>query len=119
MPSYPIRPTFPIDVSSSPSVTATRVGTGLRFDLNPAGAVATLSPGRNQFFAALDAIVPGATATLTAAVPSDPGDPSNRAFNGTAFVTPGCALVVFAKTTLGLTDDQVETALTQAAALPN
>ncbi|POR42575.1 hypothetical protein [Methylobacterium sp. V23] len=119
MPSYPIRPTFPIDVSSSPSVTATRVGTGFRFDLNPAGAAATLSPGRNQFFAALEDLIPGATATLAAAVPSDPGDLNNRAFTGTAFVTAGCTLVVFAKATLGLTEEQIAAVLAAAASIAN
>lgn len=119
MPSYPIRPTFPIDVRSTPSVTATREGTAFHFDLNRSGAIDSLGPSRSQFFAALESLSPGSVATLTAAVPSDPSDAVNRAFGGTTFVTAGSVLVTFAKATLALTDAQVATVIAAAAALPN
>ncbi|MFK5596800.1 hypothetical protein ACFZ8E_07320 [Methylobacterium sp. HMF5984] len=117
MPSYPIRPSFPIDVRSTPTVVVTREGTAFRFDTTGVGG--TPGPSRSQFFGALEALTPGATAVLAAAVPSDPGDPINRAFNSTAFVTAGCALAAFVKATLGLSDAQLASVLAQAAALPN
>lgn len=119
MPSYPIRPTFPIDVRSTPSITATREGTAFRFDIAAGGIVTAPGPDRRRFLAALEAYTPGATATLTAAVPSDPSDVVNRAFTGTAFVTAGSAFTDFVKATLTLTDSQLAYVLAQAALLPN
>ncbi|KQP61121.1 hypothetical protein ASF41_22900 [Methylobacterium sp. Leaf111] len=119
MPSYPIRPTFPIDVRSTPTIAATREGTSFRFDIVPGSLGDLPGPDRAQFFAALEAFIPGATSTLAAAVPADRSDPVYRAFNDTTFVTPAGALVVFAKNTLGLTDPQMTAILAQAATLTN
>ena len=119
MPSYPIRPTFPIDVRSpSGSVAVGRQGASVTVDLNAASVVASLPVSPGQFFAALEASTPGATAQVQAAVPSDPGDPIHRAFFQTNFITPGCALLTFVTATLNLTSVQVASLLTQASLQP-
>lgn len=72
MPSYPIRPTFPIDVRSpSATLRVGRQGTAVTLDVVGGG----FSDGQvtaNQFFAALEALRPGATAIIQDAVPSEP-----------------------------------------------
>jgi hypothetical protein len=119
MPSYPIRPTFPVDVRSpTGSVAIGRQGASLTLDVSGTAIVNALPVSPTQFFAALEAFQPGATATVRAAVPADPGDPINRAFQGTNFVTPGCALLVFVTATLGLNSVQVANLLAQAALQP-
>lgn len=106
MPSYPIRPTFPIDLRSPGGVLSlTRQGGTITIDV-------PVSPA--QFFAALEASIPGSSATIQAAVPSDPGDPINRAFRQTNFITPGCALLAFVTSTLGLSGQQGLNLLAQA-----
>lgn len=110
MPSYPIRPTFPIDLRSPSGILqVTRQGGTVMVDV-------PVSPA--QFFAALESSFPGASATVQAAVPSDPGDPVNRAFRQTNFITPGCALLTFITATLGLTGAQVTNLLVLAASQP-
>ena len=119
MSSFPIRPTFPIDVRSpSGSLRLGRQGASVTVDIDGAGVLNVMPVSPAQFFAALEAMMPGASATVQAAVPSDPGDPINRAFTQTNFVTPGCALLTFVTTTLGLTSLQVTSLLAQAALQP-
>ncbi|MBB2959833.1 hypothetical protein [Methylobacterium sp. R2-1] len=72
----------------------------------------------NQFFAALEALRPGATAIIQDAVSSDPGNPINRAYRTTAFVSPDCALLTFVKETLNLSLVQVSDLLLSAALQP-
>ena len=110
MPSYPIRPTFPIDLRSPSGI--------LVFGRQGGAVMIDTSPSPAQFFAALEALMPGASAAVQAAVPSDPGDPTNRAFRQTNFVTPGCALLAFVTATLGLKAAQVTALLAQAALQP-
>ncbi|MFC6790561.1 hypothetical protein ACFQE0_13690 [Methylobacterium komagatae] len=110
MSSYPIRPTFPIDLRSP--------GGGLVLGRQGGTVTIDTPPSPAQFFAALEALIPGASATVQAAVPSDPSDPTNRAFRLTNFVTPGCALLTFVTATLGLTSVQVANLLTQSALQP-
>jgi len=119
MSGYPIRPTFPIDVRSpSGSVKVGRQGASLTVDVDGTGVLNVMPVSPAQFFAALEAFQPGASATVQAAVPSDPGDPIHRAFAQTNFITPGCALLAFVTTTLGLTSVQVTYLLAQAALQP-
>jgi hypothetical protein len=84
--------------------------------LAPAGAVR-----KGQFFAALEAGASpagaGSTAALLAAVPSDPGDATNRAWYHSVAVTASSSLAQFAKTTLGLSTGQLATILTAAASI--
>ena len=120
MPSFPIRPTFPIDVRSpTGSVKLGRQGMSITFDIDPSGVAAKLPPSRAQFFAALEAMIPGATATVQAAVPADPTSALYRAYTLTSFVTPNCALLAFVVATLGLVPAQVTSLLAAAAAQPN
>lgn len=118
MPSFPIRPTFPIDLRSvSGSIKLGRQGASVTLDVDPGAVIAaTVSP--SQFFAALEAFQPGASATVQAAVPTDPGDPINRSFRQTNFITPGCSLLTFIAATLNLSPAQVATLLAQAALQP-
>jgi hypothetical protein len=119
MPSFPIRPTFPLDVRSpSGSLKVGRQGASVTVDVDSAGVINVMPVSPAQFFAALEALQPGASATVQAAVPSDPGDPIHRAFAQTNFVTPGCALLAFITTTLGLTSLQVTNLLAQASLQP-
>lgn len=119
MPSYPIRPTFPIDVRSpAASVRVGRQGGSVTLDLDPLGVAAALPVSPAQFFAALEISQPGATAIVRAAVPSDPGNPINRAFQSTPFITPGCAFLGFIASTLTLSSAQVTNLLAQAALQP-
>lgn len=63
---------------------------------------------RGQFLAALEASGAGRIALCAANVPPDPGDPINRAWFHTTFVTSGCALFGFVASTLagaGVTAD--------------
>lgn len=119
MSGYPIRPTFPLDVRSpSGSLKVGRQGASVTVDVDGSGVFNVLPVSPAQFFEALEAFQPGASATVRAAVPSDPGDSINRAFAQTNFVTPGCALLTFVTTTLGLTSAQVTSLLAQAALQP-
>ena len=119
MPSFPIRPTFPTDVRSpTGTVLVGRQGASVTVDVSGNALMGALPVSPAQFFAALEASIPGATAQVQAAVPSDPGDPIHRAFSLTNFVTPGCALLVFVTATLGLTTVQVANLLAQAALQP-
>ncbi|SOR27125.1 protein of unknown function [Methylorubrum extorquens] len=118
MPSYPIRPTFPIDVRSpSGSVRVGRQGTAVTLDVVGGGGTdGQVTAG--QFFAALEALRPGASAIVQDAVPSDPGDAVNRAYRTTAFITPDCALLAFVRDTLNLNVVQISDLLTAAALQP-
>lgn len=119
MSSFAIRPTFPLDVRSpGGSVSVGRQGGTITLDVNPASVPVVLPVSPAQFFGALEALIPGATATVEAAVPSDPGDAVHRAYTMTTFVTPGCALLTFVASTLNLTSAQVATLLAQAALQP-
>lgn len=119
MPSYPIRPTFPIDVRSpSGTVTIGRQGTAVTVDVSGDQLVSALPPTSGQFFGALEAAFPGATATVQSAVPADATSPIHRAYQTTAFVSPGCALLVFVAATLNLNDVQVSSLLAAAALQP-
>ncbi|QDI83146.1 hypothetical protein E8E01_23405 [Methylorubrum populi] len=119
MPSYPLRPTFPIDVRSpSGTVKVGRIGTAVSVDISGDQIVSAFPPTPGQFFAALETAFPGATATVQAAVPSDTTDPINRAFTGTVFVTLGCTLVTLVQATLGLSDTQITNLLAAAALQP-
>ncbi|TFZ59298.1 hypothetical protein E4V01_07530 [Methylorubrum sp. Q1] len=119
MPSYPIRPTFPIDVRS-PTGTAKigRQGTAVTVDVSGDQIVNALPPTSGQFFGALEAAFPGSTATVQASVPADVTSAIHRAYQTTAFVTPGCALLVFVQATLNLSDAQVSSLLAAAALQP-
>lgn len=119
MPSYPIRPTFPVDVRSPKgTVTLGRQGASLTLDVSVERIANALPPTSGQFFGALEAAFPGAVATVQGAVPSDPSSAINRAFHGTVFITPNCLLLAFVQTTLSLTDAQVEDLLAAAALQP-
>lgn len=119
MPSYPLRPTFPVDVRSpSGTVRIGRQGTAVTVDVTGEQLLATLPPTTGQFFGALEGMFPGSTATLAGAVPADPSSPVHRAYQTTAFISAECALLVFVKATLGLTDLQVESLLAAAALQP-
>ncbi|MDV2984152.1 UNVERIFIED_CONTAM: hypothetical protein Q9R58_07545 [Methylobacteriaceae bacterium AG10] len=119
MPSYPIRPTFPIDVRSpSGTVKLGRQGLAVTVDLEPARILGALPITSGQFFSALEAVLPGATASLQAAVPSDPSNAVNIAFRTTAFIMPDSALLAFVKSTLNLSDAQVSDLLAAAALQP-
>lgn len=119
MPSYPLRPTFPIDVRSpSGTVKIGRQGTAVTVDISGDQIVSALPPTQGQFFAALEVAFPNSTATVRAAVPSDPTNATNRAFNSTPFVTLGCALLSFVQSTLDLSDVQVSDLLADAALQP-
>lgn len=77
-----------------------------------AGAVPDgLPPRRGQFLRALEARQSGSIATLLSAVPSDAGDPINTAWFHTIGVLPTGRLAQFAKTTLGLSDVQLDAAI--------
>ncbi|GLS44356.1 hypothetical protein [Methylobacterium brachythecii] len=114
MGSYPVRPTFPIDVRPGPGVITGRVGASLQIGVDIGTIAQNLKPSRNQFFTALETAYPGASATVMAAVPSDPSDPVNRAFTGSLLVAGTGPLAQFVKTTLGLTDNQLATILDAA-----
>ena len=118
MPSYPIRPTFPIDVRSpTGTVKVGRQGTAVTLDVVAAsGGDGALTAG--QFYAALENAFPGASAKVRDAVPSDVSNPVNRAYRTTAVITPGCALLVFVQATLSLSDAQIENLLASAALQP-
>lgn len=120
MPSYPIRPTFPIDVRSpSGTVIVGRQVAAVTLDVvatGGGGGESTITAG--QFYAALESAFPGASATVRDAVPSDVSTLVNRAYRPTAFITPGCALLVFIKATLTLSDAQIESLLAAAALQP-
>ena len=119
MSSYPIRPTFPIDVRSpAGTLKLGRQGASITLDVDGTGVLKVMPVSPAQFFAALEAFMPGASATVQAAVPSDPGDPTHRAFAQTNFITPGCALLTFVTATLNLTSVQVASLLTQASLQP-
>lgn len=119
MPSYPLRPTFPVDVRSpSGTVKVGRVGTAVTVDLDPAKVFEALPISTGQLFAALDVLYPGASATVRDAVPSDVASPINRAYRTTAFVTADSALLAFVAQTLSLTNVQVADLLTAAALQP-
>lgn len=119
MPSYPIRPTFPIDVRSpSGSVKVGRVGAAVTLDLNADRVLDALPISSSQFYAALDALYPGASATVHDAVPSNVLDPINRAYRTTAFVTAASPLLAFIQATLSLTDAQVSDVFEAAALQP-
>ena len=80
-----------------------------------AGTVpAVYPPRRGQFFRALEAFQAGATSTVAAAIPSDPGDATNIAFNHATFIVQVGTLAQFVKTTLGLTDAQLTTIISNA-----
>lgn len=116
MPSYPLRPTFPIDVRSpAGTVKVGRLGTAVTVDVSGDQLSAALPPTPVQFFAALEIAFPGATATVEAAVPSDATNPINRAYRTTPFLTPGCALLVFVQAALGLDDAKIASLLAAAA----
>ncbi|GJD51073.1 hypothetical protein OPKNFCMD_3824 [Methylobacterium crusticola] len=83
---------------------ATAAAAAAQAVLNGGVVPASMAPRRLQFLDALEASGAGRVATLAAAVPSDPGDPVNRAYQHTLFVTASCRLAVFARATLGLTD---------------
>lgn len=74
-------------------------------------------PRRGQFLAALEASQAGRVATVRASVPSDLGDPIARAWESTIFVSPSSALAQFVKTTLGLTNDDLNTIFNVARTL--
>lgn len=119
MPSYPVRPTFPIDVRSpSGSVTVGRQGTAVTLDIGSDQIVNALPPTKGQFFGALESTFPGSLATIRDAVPSDPAHPANRAYSATAFVVPGSALLQFVQSTLGLSGEQIANLLAAAALQP-
>lgn len=75
------------------------------------------SPRRGQFFQALKASGAGRISAVMAAVPLDPDDALNIAFNHTTFVTQTGALAQFVKTTLGLTDAQLAAIVANARTL--
>lgn len=111
MPSYPLRPTFPIDVRSpSGTVKVGRVGTAVTVDLDATKVFEALPVRTEQPFAALDARCPGASATVRDAVPSKVASPINRACQ-----TPfhkGCArrltrIIAAAKTKKASAEDGV------------
>lgn len=119
MPSYPIRPTFPIDVRSpSGTVRVGRVGTAVTVDLDPARVLDALPVTTGQVFAALEVLYPGASATVRDAVPSDVTSAINRAYRTAAFITADSPLLAFIKATLFLTDTQVNDLLAAAALQP-
>ncbi|CAO4162742.1 hypothetical protein [Methylorubrum populi] len=119
MPSYPLRPTFPIDVRSpTGTVKVGRQGMAVTVDVDSTQLANALPVTSVQFFAALDAALPEARATVQAAVPADPSSVINRAYHGTAFVTPGCILLGFVQSTLNLGDAQVADLLASAALQP-
>lgn len=119
MPSYPIRPTFPIDVRSpTGTVKVGRQGAAVTVDVSGDQLIGALPPTMAQFLGALEAVFPGSTASVRAAVPSDPTSVANRAFNATPFVMPGCALLDFVQTTLNLDAMQVSKLLASAAIQP-
>ena len=72
------------------------------------------SPRRGQFLAALEASGAGRVATVRAAVPSDPSDPIARAWEHTTFVAADSTLAQFVKTTLLLSNDDLNTILINA-----
>lgn len=116
MPSYPLRPTFPIDVRSpSATVRVGRQGTAVTLDVIGGGGGQVTA---GQFFAALEVMRPGASAIIQDAVPSDPGNAINRAYRTTAFVAPDCALLAFVKETLNLRVAEVSDLLLSAALQP-
>ncbi|MGG3814027.1 hypothetical protein ABEV34_20620 [Methylorubrum rhodesianum] len=118
MPSYPLRPTFPIDVRSpTGTVKVGRQGTAVTVDVVGSGGGSS-DVTAVQFYAALEAAYPGSSATLRNAVPSDVSSPINRAYRATAFVTPGCALLDFVQSTLSLSGAQIESLLAAAALQP-
>lgn len=83
-----------------------------------AGAVPSgFPPRRGQFFKALEGSGVGRVAAVAAAVPSDPGDATNVAFNHTTFVLQAGTFAQFVKTTLGLTDAQLAAIITSARAV--
>ncbi|CAO4179713.1 hypothetical protein EEDFHM_03573 [Methylorubrum populi] len=121
MPSYPLRPTFPIDVRSpTGTVKVGRQGTAVTVDVvgSGGGGGGSSDVTAVQFYAALEAAYPGSSATLRNAVPSDVSSPINRAYRVTAFVTPGCALLDFVQSTLSLSGAQIESLLAAAALQP-
>ncbi|QIJ77124.1 hypothetical protein GU700_22660 [Methylobacterium sp. NI91] len=119
MPSYPIRPTFPIDVHSlTGTVKVGRQGTAVTLDVSGDQFVNALPPTSSQFFGALEPAFPGATATVQAAIPSDPTSAVHRAYQLTVFVTPGCALLALVQAMLDLSDAQVTDLLAAATLQP-
>lgn len=119
MPSYPIRPTFPIDVRSpSGTVKVGRQGLAVTLDVDDSKIINALPITTGQFFGALEALYPGSSATIQAAVPTDPTSAVNRAYETTAFIAPDCTLLAFIKATLNLTDEQVVDLLAAAAFQP-
>lgn len=117
--SYPLRPTFPVDVrSSSGTVKVGRQGTAVTVDVSADQIYSALPPTLGQFFSALEVAFPGSTATVEAAVPSDPTNAINRAYRTTAFVTADSALLMFVQSTLSLTDVQVASLLAAASLQP-
>ena len=74
MPSYLLRPTFPIDVRSpTGTVKVGRQGMAVTVDVDSTQLANALPVTPVQFFAALDAAFPGASATVQAAVWVCPG----------------------------------------------
>ncbi|AMB47848.1 hypothetical protein [Methylobacterium sp. AMS5] len=117
MPSYPIRPMFPIDVRSpSGTVTVGRQGAAVTVDVVASSTAAQITAG--QFYSALENAFPGASATVRDAVPSDVTSAVNRAYRTTAFVVPGCVLLGFIQATLSLSDAQIEALLVAATLQP-
>ncbi len=78
---------------------------------------AVYPPRRGQFFKALEASGAGRVSTIVAAIPVDPGDATNIAFNHTTFVLQAGTLAQFVKTTLSLTDAQLSAVITSARGL--
>lgn len=74
-------------------------------------------PRRGQFLAALEASGAGRTSAVYAVVPSDPGDPLNRAWFHTVYVTPTCRLALLVRDTLGLADLDIVALVDAARAL--
>lgn len=75
-------------------------------------------PRRSQFLAALEASGAGRVAKVRDAVPSDVGNAINIAWNSTALVTASGPLAQHVKTTLGLTDAQLNAILADALTRP-
>lgn len=119
MPSYPIRPTFPIDVRSpTGSVKIGRQGIAITIDIDPTQIVECLPPTAGQFFGALEAVLPGSSATIQDAVSSDPASSLNRTYRTTSFITPGCVLLVAVASILNLSAAQIEELLAAAPFQP-
>ncbi len=74
-------------------------------------------PRRGQFLQALRVSGAGRVAAVRAAVPSDPDDPIAIAWQDTVFVAADSLLAQHVKTTLGLSNDDINTLLNVARTL--